>query len=107
MVSISGPDGEISAAIDPAGRVTVERCGERVIDPSPFGLETPDSQFPEAFDLVDTETWTVAFLDGDATATVTTDADGGAALTEYEVAVAPGETLSVDIAENGGFVVRF
>jgi hypothetical protein len=49
----------------------------------------------------------VEFLDGATTATVTTDTDDGGALTESEEEVAPGETLSVSVAENGGFVVRF
>lgn len=46
------------------------------------------------------------FLDEARTATVTTDADDGESLTEYEKAVAPSETLTVPIPANGGFVVR-
>jgi len=46
------------------------------------------------------------FLDAPTTATVTTDAAGGSSLEAYAQEVTPGETLSVPVAENGGFVVR-
>ncbi|WEL20514.1 glycoside hydrolase family 97 protein [Halorhabdus sp. BNX81] len=46
------------------------------------------------------------FLDGSTTATVTTDAGDGAGLEAFEREVSPGGTLSVPVAEHGGFVAR-
>ncbi|CCQ33183.1 alpha-glucosidase protein [Halorhabdus tiamatea SARL4B] len=46
------------------------------------------------------------FLDGSTTATVTTDAADGAGLEAFEREVSPGGTLSVPVAEHGGFVAR-
>ncbi|WP_275739067.1 glycoside hydrolase family 97 protein [Halorhabdus sp. SVX81] len=46
------------------------------------------------------------FLDDSATATVTTDAGDGAGLEAFEREVSPGGTLSVPVAEHGGFVAR-
>lgn len=49
----------------------------------------------------------LSFLDEPTTATVTTDADGGEAFQSYQQDVDPDGTLSIPVAENGGFVVRF
>jgi len=46
------------------------------------------------------------FLDGSTTATVTTDAADGSGLEAFEREVSPGGTLSVPVAEHGGFVAR-
>ncbi|MFB6202506.1 MAG: glycoside hydrolase family 97 catalytic domain-containing protein [Halorhabdus sp.] len=48
----------------------------------------------------------LSFLDEPTTATVVTDADSGDALREERHHVAPSDTLTVSVAENGGFVGR-
>jgi len=100
MVSISGPDGEISVTVDPTGRLTVDWRGDRVLDPSPFGLETPYGQFPEAFALDDTETRaveetyelphgkTATYHHRATAATLTFETDGGAGRVDLQVRVA-------------------
>ena len=55
MVRIDSPEGTVSATVDPSGTIAIDRRGERVLDPSPVGLRTPDGDFPAAFELVDTE----------------------------------------------------
>ena len=56
MERISSPDGALAVAVDPSGTVTLDRNGDRVLDPSPFGLLTPYGYFPDEYHLVDTET---------------------------------------------------
>lgn len=56
MVYITGPNGDIAAEVDPAGTIAVERVGDLVLEPSPFGLPTPYGPFPSAFELEHTET---------------------------------------------------
>lgn len=55
MVRVTDPTGDIAVEIDPSGTIAVDRGGETVFEPSPFGIETPYGQFPPEFELTGQE----------------------------------------------------
>ncbi|ADB62734.1 Glycoside hydrolase 97 (plasmid) [Haloterrigena turkmenica DSM 5511] len=56
MVQLTDPDGTITIDVDPNGTLRVDRSGETVFEPSPYGLPTPYGSFPEEFELDDVRT---------------------------------------------------
>ncbi len=53
MPTVTGPDGDLAATIDPDGHpgaITLSLDGRTILEPSPYGLPTPYGEFPADFE---------------------------------------------------------